>query len=127
MRLKVSKAQSKRVALAALFVLTIVVTIYTTSAYYVAGSIIEVDGQLMWRTATRGSLFPIPQVPGNLQATISVYETDALIYTYLIKTCVLAAFTVLLWAVTVWSIKKARHRKNKTKTMVKSSKTTLFK
>jgi hypothetical protein len=113
MRLKTTRAKLRKTAVAVLFVLAVIIAVYTAGAYYAAGSITEVDGQLMWSSAPRGSLFPLPNVAGNLMTTISVLETDAFIYTYLIRTGVLAAVTVLLWAASVWSIWKTRRRKGK--------------
>ena len=113
MQLKVTKTQARKLGVAALLVAAIIVAGYTVTAHVVASHIVEVNGTPMWATAPRGSLFPLPSLPGNLLANISLLQTDLAIYTYLIKTYVLAAVTMLLWAAFIWTAWKLRRRKTK--------------
>ncbi len=109
--MKMTKPQAKKYAIIASLVLAVILTAYTLSAHYVAGFITSLNGELVWKTASRGTFTPWPNPPGNLGTTISVLPSDALIYSYLVNTFVLAISSVLLWVLVGLQLRKATHKR----------------
>ena len=92
----------KAIVLVALFLITVVFTVYTISAHYVASHIHEIDGTLMWSSIPGGSFFPWPSYPEvGLLALTPVNEVDSSYYQSFIKSWILVGITVLLWIVTI--------------------------
>ncbi len=85
-----------------LAVFSMLITAYTVAAHEVATKyIIEMeDGEVMWRTAPRGSLFPWPKGSGSLQMLSKMEDIDMLIYRYLIRDRLLMVFAILMWVLT---------------------------
>jgi hypothetical protein len=113
--MKPSKNGLKKAGIIALFIVTLVVTAYAGEAYYAASFITHVDGKPMWVTAPPGSFYPWPKPPGPFDLNFRLFDTDMLIYTYLIQTFVVAIVTVLLWALLVWNLLKIRRPRRKVK------------
>jgi hypothetical protein len=97
------------VAVAALTFASTLFTIYAVDAHIVAAYYIYQDqeGKIWWRTFPAGSLFPWPRESGMLQLLIGPNEIDLFIYTYLIKTWLLAGVSVLIWVCTSIYVLKA--------------------
>ena len=90
-----------------LTLLSAYLTIYSYETYVVANSkIIELNGEIWWRTTPSGSLFPWPKESGILQALSKVNELDLLIYTYLIKSSALVILSAIMWISSLLSIFK---------------------
>lgn len=86
-------------------------TLYTVAAYGVSGYVYVGEGTLNWTSSPAGSFLPWPTAPGMLEVLSRMNEVDSFIYTYLIKSWVLAGTVALLWiAVSVWVLKLIRAR-----------------
>jgi hypothetical protein len=74
-------------------------TIYVINAHIIAANFIYQDpnGEIWWRTAPSGSLFPWPSESGMLQVLSNLSEVDLFIYQYLIKSWVLVGLAILVW------------------------------
>ena len=91
------------VTLVLLLLVSFLATFYTVAAYGVARRVYDLDGTLCWVDSGGGSFFPWPQGPdpgtGIFPVVIPMTNNvDIFIYVYLIKSWVLVAVTVLLWA-----------------------------
>ena len=77
-------------------------TAYTVMAHSISSNyVFEEAGKVYWSSSPNGSLFPWPKGPGMMQVISEMTnETDLFIYNYLIKTGLLAAFSVALWLLT---------------------------
>ena len=93
-----------------LAVFSTLITAYTIAAYEVATRyIIEMgDGEAMWRTTPRGSLFPWPKGSGSLQMLSEMEDVDMFIYRYLIRDRLLMGFAILMWVLTGVFVIRAR-------------------
>ena len=49
---------NNKVTLALLFIVSVVLTVYTASAHYVAFSVYEIEGHLFWPNTLGGSFTP---------------------------------------------------------------------
>ena len=73
-------------------------TMYTADAYRTASYIGEVSGTLFWCDRP-GSLYPWPEEPdlrNYIKVLYPVGETDTFVYTYLIRSGILMAVTILV-------------------------------
>lgn len=93
---------SKRstVGLIVLVFASTLLTLYAISAYNVSDHVYVGESTLDWTSAPSGSFLPWPRAPGMLTMLSRVNEVDSFIYTYLIKSWVLAGAMALLWIAT---------------------------
>ena len=75
-------------------------SLYTVAAHDVADRYIIEDesGEPWWKTMSEGSLFPWPHESGMLEAITKAGETDAFVYSYLLKTGGLFIITLITWS-----------------------------
>ena len=94
--------------------ISIYLTIYTFEAHSVASRYISSDshGAVFWINGPSGSLFPWPRGPGMAEVLSRINEVDLFIYTYLIKTWVMAGLSALAWVITVLFVYKAAKHDN---------------
>ena len=94
--------------------ISIYLAIYTIEAYSIASRYISSDshGAVFWVNGPSGSLFPWPREPGMLQVLSRINDVDLFIYTYLIKTWMLAGLSALVWVITVLFVYKATKHDN---------------
>jgi len=95
--LKIAKS---KVALAVLISISLAITAYTSSAYYVASHVYESEGRLWWPNSMGGSFYPWPYLPTGLalQVLTELNQADAQYYRYIIKSGVLLVLTLFSWA-----------------------------
>lgn len=93
---------------------SIYLAIYTFEAYSIASSYISSDshGAVFWISGPSGSLFPWPRGPGMAEVLSRINDVDLFIYTYLIKTWMLAGLSALAWVITVFFVYKAAKHDN---------------
>lgn len=93
---------------------SIYLTIYTFEAYSIASRYISSDsyGAVFWINGPSGSLFPWPRAPGMAEVLSGINDVDLFIYTYLIKTWMLAGLSALVWVITVLFVYKATKHDN---------------
>lgn len=83
-------------------------SMYTFEAYSIASRYISSDSNgAVWVNGPSGSLFPWPRAPGMLEVLSGINDVDLFIYTYLIKTWMLAGLSTLAWVITVLFVYKA--------------------
>jgi|SRR3989339_194706 len=101
---------NNKVLLAFLFIVSVVLTIYTASAHYVASSVYEIEGHLFWPNTLGGSFIPWPYRPSGIsgQMLTPLNQVDTQYYTYVIRSGVLIYGTVALWLIVFWQFWKAR-------------------
>ena len=94
--------------------ISIYLTIYTFEAHSIASRYISSDshGAVFWINGPSGSLFPWPRGPGMAEVLSRINEVDLFIYTYLIKTWVMAGLSALAWVITVLFVYKAAKHDN---------------
>jgi hypothetical protein len=82
----------------ALAIVSTYVALYAVWAYNVANLYIyeDTEGNVTWRSGPSGSLFPWPGKPGMLEVLSKMSDIDLFIYRYLVRTGLLAAFSILL-------------------------------
>jgi hypothetical protein len=83
--------------------LSVYVTLYTVSAYQIAGRwAFDQDGKDYWRYSGDMTLFPWPTGPKDvlLPVIVRMGIVDEFIYLYLIKTGVLILICLTLWMLT---------------------------
>ena len=107
---------SSRAVLVAIILasISIYLTIYTFEAHSIASRYISGDshGAVFWINGPSGSLFPWPRGPGMAEVLSRINEVDLFIYTYLIKTWVMAGLSALAWVITVLFVYKAAKHDN---------------
>ena len=106
---------NNKIPLVLLYIISIVLTVYTASAHYVASHVYELHGQLFWPNTLGGSFTPVPYLPSGIggQMLTLLNETDTQYYTYVIRSGILIYLTVALWAITFWqSWKTKKHIQN---------------
>ncbi len=112
------KYNKKLVAIAAILAfVSSFLTVYTVNAQIVATLSVYQDslGILWWRTTPKGSLFPWPRESGILQKLSEFGEADSFIYTYLIRSWILAGTTIVMWICTaIYIFRAARSNLPKT-------------
>ena len=98
------KITRSKVALAVLISISLAITAYTASAYYVASHVCESEGRLWWPNSLGGSFYPWPYLPVGLalQVLTELSQADAQYYRHVIKSGVLVALTLLSWATVFW-------------------------
>ncbi len=89
--------------LAILLLVSFLATFYTVAAYGVARRVYDSDGTPSWVDTGGGSFFPWPKGPDPGTGVFFIVipmtnNVDIFIYVYLIKSSMLVAVTVLLWA-----------------------------
>lgn len=89
--------------------ISIYLSIYTFQAHAIASRYISSDshGAVFWINGPSGSLFPWPRGPGMLEVLSRINDVDLFIYTYLIKTWMLAGLSALVWVITAVFVYKA--------------------
>ena len=94
--------------------ISIYLAIYTFEAHSIASRYISSDSHdaVFWINGPSGSLFPWPREPGMLQVLSRINDVDLFIYTYLIKTWMLAGLSALVWVITVLFVYKATKHDN---------------
>jgi len=94
--------------------ISIYLAIYTFEAHAIASRYISSDsvGAVFWINGPSGSLFPWPREPGMAEVLSRINDVDLFIYTYLIKTWMLAGLSALAWAITVLFVYKATKHDN---------------
>ena len=94
--------------------ISIYLTIYTFEAHSIASRYISSDshGAVFWINGPSGSLFPWPKAPGMAEVLSRINDVDLFIYTYLIKTWMMAGLSALAWVITVLFIYKAAKHDN---------------
>jgi len=95
-----------------LFIVSIILTVYSASAHYVASSVYEIGGHLFWPNTLRGSFIPWPYLPSGIagQLLTPLNQIDTQYYTYVIGSRVLIYITVALWVMVlmqIWKTKKS--------------------
>jgi hypothetical protein len=105
---------SRRTVLVTIILISIsmYLSIYTFEAHSIASRYISSDshGAVFWINGPSGSLFPWPKGPGMAEALSRINDVDLFIYTYLIKTWILAGLSALAWVITVLLVyKTAKH------------------
>jgi len=85
-----------KVANAVIALLCVCALLYTSFVYLVLDSLTVTGEQLWWRTSPPGSLFPIPQRSGVLQALSQVSELDKTLYYTLIANNLLILINLAL-------------------------------
>ncbi|HEX9862721.1 MAG TPA: hypothetical protein VGB11_05490 [Candidatus Bathyarchaeia archaeon] len=90
--------------------ISIIVTAYTASAYYVASSVYEFNGRLWWPNTLGGSFYPWPYRPTGIAgfSLTELNQADSDYYRYVIKSGVLVVLTLLLWVIVFWRVWKMR-------------------
>lgn len=96
--------------LAVLISISLIFTVYTASAYYVASFVHEIEGRLWWPSMPGGTFFPWPRAPTGIQAMLMTLlnEVDSQYYRYIIKSGVLVALAILLWVIVLWRVWRMR-------------------
>ena len=104
-----NNSRKRITVLAVLISITIVLSIYTVLAYFVASYIHEYNGVLYWPTPGY-ALFPWPTIPTGLvsQIIVPLNQTDLQYYQYIIKSGILMALTLILWVIIFWKVWKLR-------------------
>ena len=94
--------------------ISIYLTIYTFEAHSIASRYISSDshGAVFWINGPSASLFPWPRGPGMAEVLSRINDVDLFIYTYLIKTWMMAGLSALAWVITVLFIYKAAEHDN---------------
>lgn len=94
--------------------ISIYLAIYTFEAYSIASRYISSDshGAVFWINGPSGSLFPWPRGPGMAEVLSRINDVDLFIYTYLIKTWMMAGLSALAWVITVLFVYKAAKHDN---------------
>ncbi len=105
-----------------LFVVSVVLTVYTASAHYVASSVNEIEGHLFWPNTLGGSFIPWPYLPSGLagQMLTPLNQVDIQYYTYVIRSGVLIYVTVALWVLVFWRVWKTRQSYKGMKKQIKT-------
>ena len=107
---------NRRTIIATIIVVSISIylTIYTFEAHSVASRYISSDshGAVFWINGPSGSLFPWPRGPGMAEVLSRTNDVDSFIYTYLIKTWIMAGLSALAWVITVLFVYKADKHDN---------------
>jgi len=94
--------------------ISIYLAIYTFEAHSIASRHISSDshGAVFWINGPSGSLFPWPREPGMAEVLSRINDVDLFLYTYLIKTWMLAGLSALAWVITVLFVYKATEHDN---------------
>lgn len=94
--------------------ISIYLAIYTFEAHSIASRYISSDshGAVFWINGPSGSLFPWPRAPGMAEVLSRINDVDLFIYTYLIKTWMMAGLSALAWVITVLFVYKATKHDN---------------
>jgi len=94
--------------------ISIYLAIYTFEAHSIASRYISSDshGAVFWINGPSGSLFPWPKKPGMEEVLSKINNVDLFIYTYLIKTWMLAGLSTLAWVITVLFVYRATKHDN---------------
>jgi hypothetical protein len=89
---------------ALLFIVSVVLAVYTASAHYVASFVYEIEGHLFWPNTLGGSFIPWPYLPSGIagQLLTPLNQIDTQYYTYVIRSGVLIYFTFALWVIVFW-------------------------
>ena len=97
------------VVLVLLILISMFVTVYTFSAHFVALSVQEYEGTLVWPTPGY-TFLPWPTTPSGI--TIQVIEplnqADVQYYRYIIGSGILITLTLLFWVIVFWKVWKLR-------------------
>jgi len=98
----------------ALIAISMYLAMYAFEAHTIAARYISSDshGAVFWINGPSGSLFPWPREPGMLEVLSRINDVDLFIYTYLIKTWMLAGLSALAWVITVLFVYKATKHDN---------------
>jgi hypothetical protein len=104
------KINRTKLTLAVLISISIVFTVYTASAYYVASFVHEDNGRLWWSNTLGGSFYPWPYRLTGLagQMLTELDLVDSQYYRYIIQSGVLVALTTLLWVIVFWRVWRMR-------------------
>jgi len=105
-----SKTNKKSIiTIAILIILALVLTIYTSSAHFIASYVHENRGVLSWPTPGYNFL-PWPSSPTGIviQILVPLNQTDLQYYNYIIQSGVLIVLTIIMWIVVLWRVKKLK-------------------
>jgi len=93
-----------------LFIVSVVLTVYTASAHYVASFVYELHGHLFWPNTLGGSFTPWPYHPTGVsfQMLTPLNQIDTQYYTYVIRSGVLIYVTIASWVMVFWQSWKTR-------------------
>jgi hypothetical protein len=91
------------ITLVILVSIAVILSVYTSSAYHVASYVHEINGALSWPTPGY-TFLPWPTTATGIvpQMIVQLNQTDLQYYNYIIKSEVLFALTLLLWAIVFW-------------------------
>ena len=96
--------------LAVLISIALVISVYSSSAHYVASHVHESEGTLKW--STPGYTFlPLPKTPNGDVATpvvVPVNQTDIQYYRYVIQSGLLVVLSILSWIAVFWQALRLR-------------------
>jgi hypothetical protein len=103
--LKISRRE--KVTSAILISISLVLTAYTASAYYIASYIHEFEGILTWPSPGY-SFFPWPHIKTGIfpAITVPLNQIEIDYYNYIIKSGILIALTSLMWILVSWRVWK---------------------
>jgi hypothetical protein len=98
------------VKLALLFIVSVVLTVYTASAHYVASYVYELHGHLFWPNTLGGSFTPWPYLPSGIagQMLTLLNQIDTQYYIYVIRSGMLFYVTIASWVIVFWQYGKTR-------------------
>ena len=101
---------NNKVTLALLFIVSVVLTVYTASAHYVASFVYENEGHLFWPNTLGGSFIPWPYHPSGIagQLLTPLNQIDTQYYTYVIRSGVVIYLSAALWVIVFWQSWKTR-------------------
>jgi hypothetical protein len=92
------RSRKAKIVLAVLISIAIVISVYSSSAHYVASYIHEYEGTLKWPTPGY-TFLPLPTTPSGtiIQVLVPVNQTDIEYYRYVIQSGLLVVLTILSW------------------------------
>ena len=108
---------NNKVTLVLLFIVSVVLTVYTASAHYVASFVYELHRLLFWPNTLGGSFTPWPYLPSGIagQMLTLLNQIDTQYYTYVIRSGMLIYVTIASWVTVFWQYWKTRKSINITK------------
>ena len=97
----------EKVTLAILISISLVLTAYTVSAYYLASYVHEFEGILNWPSPGY-TFFPWPHIKTGIfpAITLPLNQIEIDYYNYTIKSGILIALTSLMWILVSWRVWK---------------------